>query len=136
MQIPLALLADYANVSAEGKLNIMGIFDTIFVPGGFPTTHAQMRLIFRYLIPVSERGSTKTIDIRLLNADGVILLGLNSTMKIPDDLPTNQEIPQILELNGLVFPEPGEYAFSILVGGDEKARVPFRVVPMAVPQGT
>ena len=29
MQVPLAVLADSANVSQEGKLNIMGIFTQI-----------------------------------------------------------------------------------------------------------
>ena len=30
MELTLALLADYANISREGKLNIMGIFEQIF----------------------------------------------------------------------------------------------------------
>lgn len=32
MNVTLAASADYANVSADGKLNIMGIFDTITGP--------------------------------------------------------------------------------------------------------
>ncbi len=30
MEVTLALLADSANVSADAKLNILGVFDTIF----------------------------------------------------------------------------------------------------------
>lgn len=133
MKIPLALLADYANVTAEGKLNIMGIFNTIFVPGGFPTVHPQMRLIFQFLVSPAERGSTKTIEIKLLDADGNVLLGLTSTVQLPQDLPINQEIPQIIELNGLVFPKVGDYAFSILVNGEEKTTAPFHVLPIPTP---
>jgi hypothetical protein len=46
MQVPLALLADHANVSAEGKLNLMGAFDVINARR-FPAVHAQMHLVFR-----------------------------------------------------------------------------------------
>lgn len=30
MEVPVALLADYANVSQEGKLNVMGIFNRAY----------------------------------------------------------------------------------------------------------
>ena len=46
MQVKLALLADYANVTAEGKLNILGIFDRINVVG-VPAVHPQMHFILR-----------------------------------------------------------------------------------------
>lgn len=130
MKVPLALIADYANVTAEGKLNIMGIFDTIFVPGGFPTVHPQMRLIVRFQVAPAEQGSTKLIEIKLLDADGNLLLAMASTIQLPQDLPLNAEFPQIVELNGLTFSKAGDYAFSVLVGGEEKANVPFHVVPL------
>src|SRR5919204_3250104 len=44
MRLSLALLADYANVSHDGKLNIMGIFGQIHAPQ-FPAVHAQMHLV-------------------------------------------------------------------------------------------
>ena len=47
MRVSLALLADYSNVSREGKLNILGIFDTIYAPR-FPTTHAHLQLVVRF----------------------------------------------------------------------------------------
>ena len=47
MHVKVALLADYSNVSREGKLNILGIFDTIYAPT-FPTTHPHMQLVIRF----------------------------------------------------------------------------------------
>ena len=133
MQIPLAVLADYANVTAEGKLNIMGIFNTIFVAGGFPSTHPQLQLVFQFVVPAAERGEKKTIDIKLLDADGMILVSLTSETQLPADMPANQEIPQIVGLAGLVFPHPGDYAFSILVNGEEKKSVALHVLPVPMP---
>ena len=46
MELTLALLADYANISREGKLNIMGIFEQIFALS-FPAVHAQLQLVLR-----------------------------------------------------------------------------------------
>lgn len=134
MEIPLALLADYANVTAEGKLNIMGIFDSILVPGKFPVTHVQMRLIFRLRISVAERGQTKTLEIKLVDSDGKSLLSLTAPLQIPQNLPLQQpDIPQILELNNLVLPKQGDYAFHILVNGEDKTRVPFKVAVLPRP---
>jgi hypothetical protein len=130
MKIPLAVLADYANVTAEGKLNIMGIFNTIFVTSDFPALHPQLQLVFQFLVSPAERGETKKIDIKLLDADGSVLLGIAAETRLPQDMPANQEIPQIIGLNGLVFPKPGDYAFSILVNGEEKTTVAFHVLPI------
>ena len=49
MEVKVALLADGANVSREGKLNLLGIFDTLFARS-FPTTHP------RELVAVVEGG--------------------------------------------------------------------------------
>ena len=47
MRVPLAVLADYANVTTDGKLNIMGIFNRIFA-SALPVVHPQMRLVMRF----------------------------------------------------------------------------------------
>jgi hypothetical protein len=45
LRIPLALLADSANVSQDGKLNILGIFENI-MSFQFPVSHPTMALVF------------------------------------------------------------------------------------------
>ncbi|MGH2484553.1 MAG: DUF6941 family protein [Ktedonobacterales bacterium] len=132
MQIPLAVLADYANITVDGKLNIMGIFNTIFVTSSFPATHPQLQLVFQFVVPASERGETKRIDIKLLDADGDVLVNITSETLLPRDMPANQEIPQIVGLNGLVFPKVGDYAFSVLINGEEKKSVALHVLPIPI----
>jgi uncharacterized protein DUF6941 len=41
MDVQVAVLADYANVAAGDKLNVMGIFDTVFAPT-LPTVHPAL----------------------------------------------------------------------------------------------
>jgi len=130
MKVPLfAVLADYANVTNDGKLNIMGIFDVIHAPS-FPAIYPQMRLVLRLQGSPAERGSLKSIEIKMLDADGKQLLQFATTLSIPEAAPLNPEFPQIIELQGIPFTHPGAYEFSILVNGEEKATVPFTVVPV------
>ncbi|MGB3906069.1 MAG: hypothetical protein WBB22_14235, partial [Anaerolineae bacterium] len=72
MKMTLALLADYANVSQEGKLNIMGIFDRIFTRA-FPTAHPEMRLVMRFEFGAAELGRERRLEVKTLDADGAIL---------------------------------------------------------------
>jgi len=44
MDLTYLLAADYANITRDGKLNVMGIFSIINAPG-FPAVHPQMYLV-------------------------------------------------------------------------------------------
>ena len=55
MKIPMALLADEANVSQEGKLNVLGVFDRI-AAAGFPTVHPKMVFVFRVQAEYADAG--------------------------------------------------------------------------------
>lgn len=127
MKVTLALLADYANVSIDGKLNIMGIFDTIGALS-VPVTHPQMRLVVRFQADPTDRGSTKNIEYKLLDADGNVRWAYAQTIQIPQELPLRAEFPQIVTLNGMTFDNFGDYAFHTVVNGEPKAEVSFHVV--------
>jgi hypothetical protein len=55
MQLAFALLADAANVSVEGKLNILGVFDALQV-GSLPTVHPRATLVMRLKGTLDEVG--------------------------------------------------------------------------------
>lgn len=134
MKVPLALLADYANIAREDKLNVMGVFNRILAKE-FPTVHAEMRLVFRLEAEPSERGRDATVEIKLLDADANVLHHVKGRVGVPQESrqPTI-EIIQILRLTGLVFEKPGDYRFDILVDGDLKANVPFTVEQLPTSQ--
>lgn len=60
MQVPLAVLADYANVTADGKLNIMGIFDIIYAPQ-VSFVHPQMQLVMKLRTDIGKKECAKCI---------------------------------------------------------------------------
>jgi hypothetical protein len=122
MRVPLAVIADYANLSIDGKLNIMGIFDTI-TARSFPAVHMDARLVVRFESDVSDRGGTKDLGIELHDADGNVLLSAHRQLDIPTDAPLTAALDHILELKLLRFDHAGDYAFRILVDGQLEGRV-------------
>jgi hypothetical protein len=126
MQIKLAVLADYANVTAEGKLNILGIFDRINV-SQVPAVHPQMHLILRLEAHPAERDRQHKVEIRLHDPDGQTVFEVKGDI-VPSG-PPGQTIAtnQILTLNNLQLEKPGGYMFIVFVNNDLKTEVPLGV---------
>lgn len=69
MEVSLAVLADYANLAQDGKLNIMGIFQEVNPPV-LPFALPQMYLVISLVAGPAEFDTTKDIKIALLDNDG------------------------------------------------------------------
>jgi hypothetical protein len=121
MLLNLLLIADYVNITADGKLNVMGIFNSIHSTE-FPTAHPEMFLIAKFSTDPSEYGTKKKLAIKLLDEGGKPIASLlEHEIEIPHGKGGRVvEIRQLLKLTGLVFPQPGAYHFSILVDNDQK----------------
>jgi len=65
----LFLTADYANVTSDGKLNVMGIFKEINAYN-FPARHASMHLVAKLAAELGEFEQTRNITVILMDADG------------------------------------------------------------------
>ena len=68
MQIRIAALADYTNITESGKLNVLGIFSQIHATQ-VPAAHPQMQFVVQFAFEPSETGDKK-IRIVLQDADG------------------------------------------------------------------
>ena len=119
MDITFAQLADCANVSREGKLNLLGLFDTIYSPK-FPTVHPQMQLVIRFELHRVELGRSHKVEIHLVDEDGKKLFGIDGsiTMQNPNPKAPVLHSDQIITINNLVIPRPGRYEFLILIDGN------------------
>lgn len=127
MDVAFALLADAANISREGKLNILGAFDRIY-GSKFPLTWPRMVLVTRFEASAAEYGSEKSLEIVTLDADGKRLGSASGKMKIGTGQSGRQiKINHVLPM-GMTFPTPGQYSIEILVNGEPKAAVPLEVV--------
>lgn len=135
MEVTLALLADYANVTREGKLNVMGLFTIINAPA-LPWVHPQMQLVLELEAGPAEWDTQKDVEIKLLDADANQILAVRGSVKVPrGEAGKRVRINSIMTFGNVKFDAEGDYIFAILVGGETKKEIPLRVnyVPPAPP---
>ncbi|MBI5879619.1 MAG: hypothetical protein HZB53_18365 [Chloroflexi bacterium] len=129
MELMLALLADCANVTADGKLNMMGIFEQLYAPQ-FPAVHASMQLVMRIEATPFESG-VHPLRVAFSDADARELFAVPGTLAVPESRAgENVRVNQIFVFNGLVLPQPGRYEFIVSAGADELGRVPLHVATL------
>lgn len=128
MKIPMALLADEANVSQEGKLNVMGVFDRI-AAGAFPTVHPKMVFVFRVQADYGDSGRPYPVRVRLMDEDGGALFEATGEIVAPNVAPGEfVTANQLFSLVGTRFPQPGSYKFVVHVGDLPPHETPLMVV--------
>ena len=133
MDVTLALLADYANVTREGKLNVMGIFSDINAPI-FPWVHPQMQLVLDLEAGAAEWDTQKKVEIKLLDEDANTILAIGADVKVPRGQPGRRvHVNSILTLGNIKFNKSGDYEFAILIGGETKKEIPLRVNQVSPP---
>ena len=126
MRIDIALLADAATVDASGKLNVLGSFHRLRGPE-FPLRHGRVALVLRFALDPDDSGRLD-VAIRMLGPDDQPIIQLKGQVDAgsgdSDDL---VRIPQVLNLDGVIFPTPGRYRFAVEVEGKEVESVPLLV---------
>ena len=125
MEIDLALLADAATVDASGKLNILGIFDRI-AASRFPAQHPHISLVLRFAASMGEAGKHQ-VRIRLRSPDGEGIMDLNAELQFgPGNAVAGGQakVPQVVNIERLLFPVPGAYSFDVSVDGDHQVSIP------------
>lgn len=127
MEVALALLADYANVSREGKLNILGIFDRINAQS-IPAVHPQMQLIMTIEADRVESNRGHKVDVELIDEDGTKLFSIGGTLKFSSPPPGERiRINHIIQLNNLKFDRFGKYDFKILINNEVRKSIPLTI---------
>ena len=127
MRIPMAFLADEANISQEGKLNVLGIFDRIGATD-FPTVHPKMVFAFRVHAEYADSGQTYVVRVRMEDEDGGVMFEANGAIETPQVEPGEfSTANQVFNLIGVQFARPGNYKFVLQVGDAEFHETPFVV---------
>lgn len=129
MEIHTLLVADYANVTEGGKLNVMGVFRQIFA-SEFPARHSQMYLITGLSASAAEYESERKLSIKLINEDATEeLVHIIRDFKVPKN-PSGYraEMNFIFQLRDIIFPKEGTYEFSVLLDKDEKGHYSIEVI--------
>lgn len=137
MDVIFAVVADAANVSREGKLNIMGIFDRVFarqVPARFP----PMQLVIRLEADYAELETEHAIRVQLSDPDDESVFDIDGSFTPRGGQP-GQKVPvnHVLQLGNLPLQRTGTHRILIWIDGDLKRELPIHVVqaPDAPPPG-
>ena len=114
MHLSFAVFADAANLSQEGKLNILGVFDALQV-GGFPAVHPRATLVVRLKGGREDAGS-HSVGMQWINPRGQELW--SSTGQIDIGVPPNEvvelDLPLIAQID-LPLDGPGRYQMTVSV---------------------
>jgi len=120
------LLADAINTSSDGKVNMLSQFDRI-LSYKYPAMHPKLVVWVRLVMELSDHDRQMKTALRLLDPDGNLLFAIERPMMGPPKPPGQWKatgINAIIPMVGLVFPAPGDYAFTFEVDDEEKGRAP------------
>ena len=114
MKINFAHLSDYASISREGKLSVMGIFDRLTY-AQVPAVHPVMYLAFEVELSRDELGQPFTLRIDLVDQDGKLVNqvvaqgGINLKPGKTIDITDVPHIPQVISFGSVTFQQHGGY---------------------------
>lgn len=122
MHVSFALFADAANLSQEGKLNILGVFDAVQV-GQLPAIHPRAHLVVRLKGGAPDIG-VHTVSLRWENPSGVDLWSSDGELAVEGapSSATEMDFPLIAAID-LPLDEPGGYTMRIALDGEPRGAV-------------
>jgi hypothetical protein len=126
MEVQVSVLCDSA-ADYDGKLCVLGCFDTIFAQG-FPATHPQCAVALRILFRREDEGA-HSVRVNFIDEDGrSVIPPLETEIEVatPDEwlLSTHN---LVLNLQQLRFALAGQYSVDVSMDGQIVARIPLRV---------
>ena len=130
MDVPIFLLADYANRTADKKLNVLGIFNQINTRK-FPARHRLLYLIIRVGAEYGEFDTLHDISVPFIDQDGNKLGEQKGKIEIrTPERPGRGYADIIMEIGDLILEKPGRYEFKVIINKDVKAIAPLDVVQL------
>jgi hypothetical protein len=126
MNIQVAVLCDAATED-NGKLNLLGAFDTIYAPQ-LPAVHPQCAVALRVTFLSGDEGARK-FKLNFVNADGRAIMPsieIPVEVTLPDDVHflTRNFIVNIQQLK---FTEAGLYSVDVRLDDKSQAGIPLLV---------
>jgi hypothetical protein len=136
MHVSFALFADAANLSQEGKLNILGVFDALQV-ATLPAVHPRAHLVV-HLKGTSMDVGAHTVSFRWLNPHGQELWSSSGDLNVgtPPTGVAEMDLPLIAQLD-LPMDAAGGYTMAIGIDGNHTLDVPIQVrtAAQSIPSG-
>ena len=120
MHISFAVFADAANLSQEGKLNILGVFDAVQV-AGLPTIHPRTHFVVRLKANGDDMGQHK-LTFRWLSPFDEELWSSTGEMSVaPSPNPMFEVDLPIIAVVDLPLNVTGQYTMQVTLDGEVTA---------------
>jgi hypothetical protein len=135
MNVQVAVLCDAAT-DDNGKLNLLGAFDTIFARD-LPAIHPQCSVALRVTFLSQDEGK-RQLKLNFVDADG------HSVMP-PIEIPVEVRLPEdmhfgtrnfVINIQQLKFNEPGLYSVDVSLDAQVQASIPLLVKHLPQPTPT
>lgn len=127
MEVKLAFLADCANISKDGKLNLLGISNTINAPS-IPWVCPKLQLALQFEVGKADWDTEKGIEVKIYDEVGSELSELRGNIRLARPEGSQKyQFYSIMSINNLKFSAEGDYTFSVRLDGEIKSEIPLRV---------
>lgn len=124
MKLRYALIAEYANFTGDGKLNLMGVTDRLFAYQ-FPAVHRDLVIINSVESDNEEENSQQSLQVQLINPDGLTVAELSGQLEIGAG---KQVFHQIHVFQDVKFETPGAYQVNLYFNNAEVQTIPLELV--------
>jgi hypothetical protein len=138
MKTLLFLTADYANLTQENKVNILGIFNQVFA-SKFPTLVPQYHLIAKVGLEAGEEPKNRKLTLYLVGEDANVakVKIFEETFSFPERVGgLDPEHAIIMALQGMVFPKQGTYQFLMHIDDRWQASLSLYLREQAPPESS
>lgn len=126
MHLSFALFADAANISQEGKLNILGVFDALQV-SQLPTLHPRATIVVRLKAGAEDAGR-HTLALGWFSPEGDELWSSSGELEVGAPPPGSGELDvPIIAAIDLPIREQGVHAMRVALDGEECAELVLHV---------
>jgi hypothetical protein len=129
VDVEILALCDAATANADGKLNMLGVFDQI-QSLNVPTKPITCSLVTRIRFSKIEEGQ-KAVRISIVDADGkpvLPTLDANVDVRVPQN-ESSGTVQVILGIPQLSLPAHGEYAVDLAIDGRVEKSIPLFARP-------
>jgi hypothetical protein len=123
----VAVIAEHAQVRADGKLDVSGVYNCRYVPE-LPTK-LDIMLAMRFDVEPLDYGVHQNIAVHIMDEDGAEMVNLRAS-PVSFDAPSVAGLPLAYDLIlplTVGFPREGTWTFDIRVNESTVARVGLRV---------
>ena len=127
MNIQVAVLCDAAT-DDNGKLNLLGAFDTIYTPQ-LPAVHPQCSIALRVTFSSNDEGK-HLLQLNFVDADGRPIMANFPPIPVEVALPEDMHFATrnfIINIQQLKFENPGLYSIDLALDGQPQASIPLLV---------